>query len=156
MGALDELWRQGRLKDLEEDLDRFIRSNLEEIRKALREGQDRDLDLARRRYSRGELNDRQMVDFCVRTVLRRRGSCNPRRDILEQWKEIEKEVWYEGERRNGPVPADIRDRIAVSWCRSHAGNWRDWRIFQLLYIWDKKADEYTRLIASTDGSQAAS
>jgi hypothetical protein len=36
----------------------------------------------------------------------------------------------------------------MMWCKDHAGNWRDWRIFQLLYIWDKKADDYVQMIAS--------
>jgi len=148
VGTLDDLWRRGQLKDLEEDLDRFIRSNLVEIRKALQEGKVGGLDVARRRYSRGEIDDHQLMDFCVRAVLRRRGSCNPKKDIEEQREEIEKEVWYEGERRQAPVPPELRDKIAVSWCRSHAGNWREWRIFQLLYVWNKKADEYMRLITS--------
>ncbi len=148
VGVLEDLWKNGHLRDLEDDLDRFIRSNLSEIRKTLREGRGGGLDIVRRRYSKGEISDRHLADFCVRSFLRRRGSCNPRKDIEEQRGEIEKEVWYEGERRQCPVPSDLRDQIATSWCRAHAGNWRDWRIFQLLYIWDKKAEKYVQMIAS--------
>jgi hypothetical protein len=146
--TLEDLWQRGHLRDLEDDLDRFIRDNLTEIRRTLQEGQGGGLGIVRRRYNQGEISDRHLVDFCVRSVLRRKGSCNPRKDILEQRDEIEKEVWYEGERRQAPVPADIRNQIAVMWCKDHAGNWRDWRIFQLLYIWDKKAENYVQMIAS--------
>ena len=145
--ALDELWNKGQLRDLESDLDCFIRDNLGEIRKSLREGESGGVDVARRRYSKGEINDGQLVDFCVRTILRRRGSCNPGRDIQEQRGEIEREVWYEGERQRAPVAAERREQIARAWARQHAPNWREWRLFQMLYVWEKKSSHYVGLIA---------
>ena len=145
--SLDELWAKGQLRDLETDLDRFIRDNLPEIRKAVLEGRSGGQDVARRRYVKGEISDRQLVDYCVRSVLRNRGTCNPRRDILEQKGEIDKEVWYEGERQKRPVPAERREEIARSWARSHASQWREWRLFQLLYVWEKKAEAYVPLLS---------
>ena len=145
--SLEELWSKGQLRDLEADLDRFIRDNLPEIRRAVLEGQSGGQDVARRRYMKGEISDRQLVDYCVRSVLRRRGTCNARRDIEEQRGEIEKEVWYEGERQKRPVAADRREEIARSWARSHASQWREWRLFQLLYVWAKKAEAYVPLLS---------
>ena len=144
--SLEELWAKGQLRDLEADLDRFIRDNLTEIRKAVLEGQSAGQDVARRRYVKGEISDRQLVDYCVRSVLRKRGTCNPRRDILEQKGEIDKEVWYEGERQKRPVPAERREEIARSWATQHASKWREWRLFQLLYVWEKNAEVYVRLL----------
>ena|SRR5436190_10130810 len=144
--SLEELWSQGQLRDLETDLDRFIRDNLQEIRRVMSEGQISGTEIARRRYLRGEISSEQLVDFCVRAVLRKRGTCNPRRDIQEQCYEIEKEVWYEGERVQSPVCAERREEIARSWATQHASKWREWRLFQLLYIWEKKADEYVKLL----------
>ncbi len=144
---LDDLWRNGHLRALEEDLDLFIQANLGEIRAVMREGKASALVVARQRYTRGEINDRQLVDLCVREVLRRRGSCNPRKDIEEQRGEIEREVWYEGERGRQPVPADRREEIARSWARRHAPRWREWRLYQLLYVWDKKVDQYLSLLS---------
>lgn len=146
--ALDDLWRKGQLRELEKDLDAFIREHLAEIRRALREEKTAGLEVARRRYRQGDLTDRQLVDYCVRAVLRRRGTCNARRDIQEQMGEIEKEVWYEGERLRGPVTPARREEIARSWARRHASMWREWRLYQLLYIWEKKVDAYVDLIAS--------
>jgi hypothetical protein len=78
------------------------------------------------------------VDFCVRAVLRKRGTCNPAGDIQDQCYEIEKEVWYEGERAKRPVGAERREEIARSWASQHASKWREWRLFQLLYVWEKE------------------
>jgi hypothetical protein len=144
--SLEELWSRGQLRDLESDLDRFIRDNLPELRRILREGAGGGQEIARRRHLRGEISDRQFVDFCVRSVLRNRGTCNARRDIQEQVGEIEKEVWYEGERQHHPVPAERREEIARGWARQHASQWREWRLFQILYVWDKKADQYLDLL----------
>ena len=144
--SLEDLWSKGQLRDLEHDLDRFIRDNLVEIRRVMTEGRGAGTDIARRRYIRGEINDQQLVDFCVRAVLRKRGTCNPRRDIQEQCYEIEKEVWYEGERAQRPVGADRREEIARSWASQHASKWREWRLFQLLYVWEKKADLYLPIL----------
>lgn len=148
VGTLEDLWKRGGLRDLEGDLDRFIRDNLGEIRRTLNEGKVAGLEMARSRFNKGELSDRQLIDFCVRSILRKRGTCNARRDIEEQRFEIEKEVWYEGERRKAPVPTDYRQQIALSWAQSHALKWREWRLYQLLYLWDKKAEEYVRMISS--------
>lgn len=147
--SLEDLWAKGQLQDVETDLDCFIRQNLPDLKKAVREGRFVGQEVARRRYSKGEITDRQMVDFCVRSVIRKRGTCNARRDIEEQRHEIEKEVWYEGERRRLPISAERREEIARSWARHHASNWREWRLFQLLYVWEKKAEHYLRLIAES-------
>lgn len=151
---LDDLWKKGQLRQLEEDLDRFIRENLGEIRSVLREGKAAALVVARQRYTSGEITDRQLVDLCVREVLRRRGSCNPRRDIEEQRGEIEREVWYEGEREKQPVSTARREEIARAWARRHAPKWREWRLYQLLYIWDKKLDQYLGLISPREETRA--
>lgn len=147
LSSLEELWVKGQLGELEKDLDRFIRDNLTDLRRAVREGSGGGQSVARRRYTKGEISNRQLVDFCVRSILRKRGTCNPRRDIEEQKGEIEKEVWYEGERSRSPVPADRREEIARSWALKHASQWREWRLFQLLFIWEKKADVYLRLLS---------
>ncbi len=152
--SLEDLWSKGQLRDLEADLDRFIKDNLPEIQKAVLEGKSGDQQVARRRYLKGEISDRQLVDYCVRSVLRVRGTCNARRDILEQKGEIEKEVWYEGERSRRPVAAERREEIARTWARSHASQWREWRLFQLLYVWEKKAEAYVPLLSPRPAQQA--
>lgn len=149
-GQLEDLWQNGQMRDLEGDLDLFIRDHLTDIRGALREGKARGLDVARRRYTRGEITDHDLVDFCVRSILMRRQTCNPRRDIQEQVREINKEVWYEGERCQVPVTPERREEIARKWASTHAPRWREWRLYQLLYVWQKKADDYVRMISTSE------
>jgi hypothetical protein len=108
--------------------------------------------VARTPHVRGEISDRQFVDFCVRSVLRKRGTCNARRDIQEQVGEIEKEVWYEGEREQHAVAAERREEIARAWASKHASQWREWRLFQLLYVWEKKADHYVHILKPANGN----
>lgn len=144
--SLDRLWAAGELRTLEADLDRFIREHVPEIRHAAQRERGGGLGLARLRRVRGEITDRQFLDFCVRAVLRRRGSCNPVRDIHEQRSAIEREVWYEGERRHAPVARERREQIARAWAVRHAPQWREWHLLQMLYVWQKKADEYLELL----------
>ena len=145
--TLDELWRRGELEDLEQDLDRFIHTHLGEIRRALKNGRSAALDVARRRFKRGEITARQFADFCVRSILQGFGSCNPRRDIEEQKVEIEREVRIESERRHAPVPADRREQIAQDWAFERAPHWRERRLFEMLYVWNRKADKYLSWLA---------
>jgi hypothetical protein len=153
--SLEDLWAKGQLQDVEQDLDCFIRQNLPDLRRVVKDGRIAGQAIARRRYSKGEISDRQLIDFCVRSVIRKRGTCNARRDIEEQRHEIEKEVWYEGERRRIPVTPERREEIARSWARHHASNWREWRLFQLLYVWEKKAEQYLRMILAAENNQAS-
>lgn len=146
--TLEDLWNKGHLKDLEVDLDRFIHDHAADLRATLREGRGGGMEVARRRYSKGELTDREFADFCVRAVLRRRGSCNPGRDIREQAAEIDAHVEYEGTRRRARLGAAPRERIVQDWAADQAGPWREWRLYQLLYVWDKKADQYLDLLSA--------
>lgn len=147
--TLEDLWRKGHLKDLEVDLDRFIRDHAADFRTMARDEKGGEVGVARRRHLQGQITDREFVDFCVRTVLRRRGSCNPGRDIRDQAAEIGAHVEFEGQRRRVRLGAAPRERIAQDWAADQAGPWREWRLYQLLYVWDKKADEYLDLLSSS-------
>ena len=140
--TLDDLWSRGDLADLERDLDRFIQDHLEDISHELKNGKSAALIVARRRYSRGEITARQFADVCVRMMLKGCGSCNPRRDILEQKDEIEREVAIESERCHAPVPTARREQIAQDWASEHAPHWRERRLLETLYVWNRKSHHY--------------
>jgi len=44
------------------------------------------------------------------------------------------------------VAPERREEIARSWATQHASKWREWRLFQLLYVWEKKAGLYVKLL----------
>ena len=63
LGKLEAQWLSGSLRHLEVDLDRFIRDNQRSIRTVLRKGRPKALDVARRRYRRGEISDLDLLDI---------------------------------------------------------------------------------------------
>jgi hypothetical protein len=157
MQDLDELWNRGQLRDLERDLDDFIASRRDEIARALH--------AAKRRAAALEPQggaaispDAALLDGCVRSLVRRVGSVNPQSDMAEQRREIENEIWYEGERRNAPVAEERREAIACDWVARYAAVWREWRILKILHVWSRKVGFYGRafgLEAPPDGSAGA-
>ena len=151
MRTLDELWARGELRELEEDLDSFVRRHAKEIQDALLGARKfKGLTVARQRKERGEISDNQLLDFCVRSLIRSCGSVNPKKDIDEQKKEIENEIWFEGERSRCEVNEDKREEIARAWAQLHASKWREWRLYKLLYIWQKKCEVYFKQLTGRE------
>lgn len=128
---LEDEWQKGKLKDLEGDLEHFVRIHLDEIRASA---------------LKPETPPDQCVDDCVRYLIRRRGTVNPRRDIQDQAKEICNEIWWEGERICGPVPQNRQEEIARNWAHQHAAKWREWRLRALLFAWEKNLPRFLRMI----------
>lgn len=125
---LEDEWQKGKLRDLELDLEHFVRLHADEIRAACR------------------LPEPDHIDSLVRIMIRRRGTVNPRRDILDQAKEISNEIWWEGERICGPVPQNRQEEIARNWAHQHAANWREWRLREILYTWEKNLPRFIKMI----------
>ncbi len=46
-----------------------------------------------------------------------------RKELTEQWKEIEKHKWIESEKAG----VDLGDTAAMDWIKRHAAEWRRWR-----------------------------
>jgi hypothetical protein len=129
---LEEEWQKGKLKDLERDLEDFLRSHADEIRSAALKPE--------------APPDQTLIDHCVRHLIRRRGTVNPKRDILDQAREISNEIWWEGERICGPVPQNRQEEIARNWAHTHAAKWREWRLREILYAWEKNIPRFIKLI----------
>ncbi|GEM_PF-2486173 len=144
--TLEEEWGKGRLKELEADLEQFLRKHASEIRSAIRNRDHTMIRVVGRLHDHGKLDDQEMIDLCVRSILRRCGTVNPRKDIEEQAREISKEIWFEGERICGPVSAQRQEEIARMWAHLHATKWREWRLREILFTWEKKLPDFLRII----------
>lgn len=144
--SLEDAWKKGELRDLEADLEQFIRRHAQEIRDSAQNRDQTVLRVAGRMLDGGKIGDREMIDLCVRTFLRRCGSVNPKRDILEQAKQISNEIWYEGERLCGPVSSGRQEEIARAWAHLHASRWREWKLAEILFTWEKRHADFMRLI----------
>ena len=142
LGKLEAQWKSGALRNLESDLDRFIRDNQRSIRTVLRKDRPKALDVARRRYRRGEISDRDLLDITVRSLLAQKRSCNPAGDIREQLAEIQRGM------DGGSSDRQCREKAVQTWAVLHARDWREWRLYQTLYVWQKKSDQYLRLLSA--------
>ncbi len=148
--SLDDEWRRGLLDKLEGDLETFLQENVNDIRKALKNRDTTMIRAAGKKKTSGELTDQEMVDLVVRRILWRRGTVNPRHDLEDQQNQIDQEIWYEGERIQGPVSGKRREEIARHWAHLHAARWREWHVMELLYTWEKKSPKFMKLILNSN------
>lgn len=60
------------------------------------------------------------------------GSVHLPGELSDQRREMENELWYQGER-------GVHDRAAIQlqWCTRHAAAWRRWRIHEYLFVADR-------------------
>lgn len=77
------------------------------------------------------------------TALKRRvvelGTVHHRSEMRDQMSEIQKHLWYQGEKGDHD-----RDRAVQDWATHHAGNWRQWRLKEYLFVVDQITDELAR------------
>jgi hypothetical protein len=144
--SLEREWEQGLLQELERDLEQFVRKNAEKIRAALKSGELPLVKAAEKLRDTGKVSDREMVDICVRSLLRKCGTVNAKRDLELQCRQIRNEIWYEGERMCGPVPEPRQEEIARTWAHLHAAKWREWRLREIIFTWEKKLPEFIQII----------
>ncbi len=151
--SLDDEWKKGLLGRLETDLGDFIQKNSEVIREALMNRDTTMIRAAGKKKQDGKLSDQEMVDLVVRRILWRRGTVNPKQDLEDQQKQIDQEIWYEGERIQGPVATTRREEIARHWSHLHAARWREWHVMELLYTWEKLSPKFMKLILTSNTSR---
>ncbi len=108
---LERLWHSGRLQRHLEALERFYREKRHEFRQLLKTTTDSD----------------ELVEVAKLLVIEN-GIVDRLSETLDQIKEIESEIWIQGERGNHD-----RERIAEEWTRRYAQAWREWRIKEYLF-----------------------
>lgn len=145
--SLEDEWERGQLRDLEVDLEEFVRKHAHQIREAIASRNQTVVRVAASRLEKGLISDQQMIDLCVRAFLHRCGTINPKKDVAEQCKQIKNEVWYEGERTRSAVPENRQEEIAQTWAHLHAAQWREWRLREILFTWEKKLAQFIQIIA---------
>ncbi len=108
---LEHLWDSGRLQRHLEALERFYRERRHEFRQLLNTSTDND----------------ELVEVAKLLVIEN-GIVDRLSETLDQIKEIESEIWIQGEHGNHD-----RERIAEEWTRRYAQAWREWRIKEYLF-----------------------
>ncbi len=108
---LEALWHSGRLQRHLDALERFYSTKQHEFKELLKTTDDSD----------------ELVEVAKLLVVQN-GIVDQLTETLDQIKEIESEIWIQGERGNYD-----RDQIAVEWTERYAASWREWRIKEYLY-----------------------
>lgn len=128
---LDSEYQAGKYRTVEADLEAFIRKHRHQIRRF------RDELL-------GKLKGVTPTDdLAIRWYLLQIRSINPVDEIREELEEIEREIWYQGERSQGRVD---RASVARQWCYRHAPGWRDHRVLAIVYCYERNKERYIKIL----------
>ena len=121
----------GKYRELEKDLEKFIIQNKADINKF------KEAELA-------DFKDIQLTDeMAVKMYIVKTKSINQLTEIKTELDEIEKEIWYTGEKNKQPAN---RDAVAMNWCKQHAPGWRDHWVMASLYVFEHNKAHYLKLL----------
>lgn len=132
VSELDEIKQQyeaGRLEGLREDLERFLVSHREKIRRFAAEQAARGLNLG--------------TDAAVKFYILRLRSINPRREIQDQLEEIQREKWIRG--INSGCAPDPQE-VAADWAKRYSAMWREHRLTTIVWVFEREKDRYLKLV----------
>jgi hypothetical protein len=134
MSVLRDLNRDycsGRFKQIEEDLEKFFRQNKD----AIKEFKLHELAKIKGLAASDEL--------AAKLYLLKQRSINPSIELKMELEEIEKEIWYRGEKEHQCVDPNA---IACEWSKKHAAGWRDHFIMTTLFIFGRNKEKYLEII----------
>jgi hypothetical protein len=124
----------GKYRELEKDLENFIRQNKNNIKE----------------FKSKELADLKNTvisdELAVKMYIVKARSINPLTEIKTELDEIEKEIWYTGEKNKHPAN---REQVAQEWCKKHAPGWRDRWVMASLYVFEHNKQHYLGLLDET-------
>ncbi len=124
-----EKYERGELDSIKGDLELFISAHREQIA-ACRVEQERKGIV---------LEDDGLIKYYI---LRHR-SINPQREILDQLGEIQREKWIRGV-QDGCSPDP--QQVAQEWSRQHSAAWRNHRLNEIVYVFERDKERYVRLL----------
>lgn len=77
----------------------------------------------------------------TKQLVQHRGSIHLPSEMADQIKEINNEIWYRGE--HGDYN---RSKIQEEWAMRYASMWRNFRVKEILFVCDQKADEIAAIL----------
>jgi len=122
---IEGLYKAGQLNNICAHLLEFVSRHREEI-----------LTMA----SRNHRADKSNVE-ATKQLIQHRGSIHLPSEMADQIKEINNEIWYRGE--HGDYN---RSKIQEEWAMRYASMWRNFRIKEILYVCDQKAQDIETIL----------
>lgn len=77
----------------------------------------------------------------AKQLIQHRGSIHLPSEMADQIKEINNEIWYRGE--HGDYN---RSKIQEEWAMRYASMWRNFRVKEILFVCDQKADAIAAIL----------
>lgn len=115
---LEQLWHSGRLQRHLDALERFYREKRKDFKQLL-----------------DTTSDNDQIVLIAKYLVAQNGIVDRLAETLDQIKEIEAEIWIQGETGNHD-----REKIAAEWTQRHARAWREWRVKEYLYAVEQMED----------------
>lgn len=131
MNKIAEEYNLGKFRALEQDLETFIRQNRDKINK-FKEAELRELKGV-------SIND----ELAVKMYILQTRCISHVTEIKLELDEIQKEIWYTGEKEKKPAN---REEVARRWCALHAPGWRDHWVMAALYIFEHNKERYLKIL----------
>lgn len=88
----------------------------------------------------GGVNDPPVLISALKRRVVELGTVHHRSEMRDQMSEIQKHLWYQGEKGDHD-----RDRAVQDWATCHASNWRRWRLKEYLFVIDRITKELSSL-----------
>ena len=82
-------------------------------------------------------------ELAIKFYILKTRTINPATEIKNELEEIEKEVWYQGEKDK---KSPDRNKVAIEWCKQHAPGWRDNWVFAVLFAFENNKEHYLKLL----------
>lgn len=127
-------FEQGKLKEIEHSLATFITKNRDNILRFKNHYLEK--------IHKKEVNDELAIKLYIQQIR----TINPQDDIKEQLEEIEREIWYTGERLKAPPN---REEVAREWVKKYAPGWRFHKILTVIFVFEKFKDYFISLLHQT-------
>jgi hypothetical protein len=124
---IEELYKSGQLNGICSHLLDFVTRHKQEI-----------LAIAAQNHGTGN----GMVE-ATKQLVQHRGSIHLPSEMADQIKEINNEIWYRGE--HGDYN---RSKIQEEWAMRYASMWRNFRVKEILFVCDQKAEEIASILKS--------
>lgn len=141
MNELEEIaqkYKSGQLDYLKEELLQFLRKHREKI-------------LLYKLELETKNKKPVTLETAVKFYLLKVRSINPKRDLQEQYQEMEKEKWYIGEKlKHSPDP----NEIARIWAERYSPGWRAHRVTTIIFIFEAEKDRYIAALLGKDNVQS--
>ena len=133
---LEEEFLAGTLAPIQRDLEAFLRTNRDKI-----------LEFKRRQVDVLGPNP-DAAALAVKWYILEVKCINPVEEIRSELGEIEREIWYEGERQKRTAD---RLEVAREWCRRHAPGWRDHRVMTIIFVFEREKSRYLKILEGGNG-----